>query len=177
MDWFLNGYFQALTSLIAISGLALSIFNSWYMWKRDKKELYFEAFFLQSSDPRWGEVHVSFANKSLRPITIKEYGFKYVSSSASKMVEPKDVEIKKSHYDELIKLATSEQYSYAVYFVKSAGNIKTAESNFMLKAIPYAIDTEGQLYTGAPFKHPANFVFFLPKSDTDKDNKSEHQQG
>ena len=39
MDWFLNGYFQALTSLIAISGLALSIFNSWYMWKRDKKSV------------------------------------------------------------------------------------------------------------------------------------------
>ena len=177
MSWFWGNFGGVITTVLAIYGAVLSSLNFWHTRKRDKKELYFEAFFLQSSDPRWGEVHVSFANKSLRPITIKEYGFKYVSSSASKMVEPKDVEIKKSHYDELIKLATSEQYSYAVYFVKSAGNIKTAESNFMLKAIPYAIDTEGQLYTGAPFKHPANFVFFLPKSDTDKDNKPEHQQG
>ena len=177
MDWFLDIFRGDITTVIAITSLALSIFNSWYMWKRDKKGLYFEAFFLPSSDPRWGDVLVSFANKSLRPITIKEYGFKYVPLSASKMVEPKDVKIKRSLYDELIKLATSEQYSYAVHFVKSAGNIKTAESNFMLKAIPYAIDTEGQLYKGASFKHPANFVFFLPKSDTDKDNKSEHQQG
>lgn len=114
MDWFSTGYSQLITSLIAISTLAIMFFSFWHTRKRDKKELYFEAFFLQSSDPRRGEVHVSFANKSLRPITIKEYGFKYVSSSASKMVEPKDVEIKKSHYDELIKLATSEQYSYAV---------------------------------------------------------------
>lgn len=37
MDWFSNGYSQLITSLIAISGLAISFFSFWHMRKRDKK--------------------------------------------------------------------------------------------------------------------------------------------
>jgi len=176
MDWLWDNIVGVITTVLAIYSAVLSSLNFWHMWERDKKELYIEAFFLQSLLPDWGDVFVSIANKSLRPITIKEYGFKYVPSSASKMVEPRDYKIKMIRYDKLIKLTTSEQYSYRVDFKKYVGNLKTAESNFMLKAVPYVIDTEGQRYKGPPFKHPANFVFLLPESDTDKDNKSERQK-
>lgn len=155
MAWLWDNIVGVITTVLAIYGAVLSSLNYWHMRKRYKKELYIEASFHQSSNSAWSYVQVYIANKSLRPITIKEYGFKYASSSDSKLLEPGDLKI--NLFGTPIKLATSEQFSYRIDF-----NLTKSKSNFMLKAIPYAIDTEGQRYTGVAFNHPDNFVFIRP---------------
>jgi len=155
MDWLWDNIVGVITTVLAIYGAVLSSLNFWHMWERDKKELYIEAFFLQSLLPDWGDVFVSIANKSLRPITIKEYGFKYVPSSASKMVGPQEDDVNRKF--PVILTQTSDQFSYDVpccYFA----NEKEKFHHFDACAIPYAIDNEGQKYNGTPLQHPIYFV-------------------
>ena len=169
MAWLWDNTVGVITTVPAIYGAVLSSLNFWHMRKRDKKELYIEANFIQSSDVEANTATITVVNKSLRPITIKEIGLKYDASVELKLSNPVDYE------DDALrlpaKLETSDQFSYDVpccYFAKE----KEKAHHFDTSAVPYAIDNEGQRYKGTPFKHR---VFFIqdPNSGTGKDGKSE----
>ena len=163
MSWFSNGYLQPLTPLIVILGLAISFFSFWHTKKRDKKELYIKSE-IKTESSSSDEIKDKYAiitivNKSLRPIAIDKIGFKYAFSFGAKSLKHKNFET--GAFINHKKLDTSEVFYYYFNFKYSVDTPEDTNSNSMLKAIPYVIDTEGERYKGEPFKHPANFVFYL----------------
>lgn len=164
MDWLWNNFGGVITMVLAVYGALLSSLNFWHMWKRDKKELYIKAIFRQVTDGTPSYIEFYIVNKSLRPITIKEYGFKYAASPVSKLIKPADCD--GNPIEPPRKLNTSEECHTVILLGDYANHPYEADlnriTNFMLKAVPYVIDTEEQRYRGQPFKHPANF-YFNPK--------------
>ena len=164
MDWFWENIVGVITTVLAVYGAFLSSLNFWHMWKRDKKELYIKAIFREVTDGGTSYVEFHIVNKSLRPITIKEFGFKYASSPVSKLLKHPDYN--SNTLEPLRKLNTSEE-CYAVILLWNYANHAyrvdlNRINNSMVKAVPYVIDTEEQRYRGKPFKHPAKF-YLNPK--------------
>ncbi len=173
MDWFWDNFGGVVTTVLAIYGAFLSSLNCWHMWKRDKKELYFDINSNQAYDEGSTNVIINIVNNSLRPVAIKEIGLKYKRSFEDRLSKP-------VHFDGVsvilpARLETSDQLRYLCNCLYFAGENEQPH-NIEAIAVPYAIDTEGQRYKGAPFKHYVSFIS-CSKSDTDTDNKSEHQQG
>ncbi|MBI0168981.1 MULTISPECIES: hypothetical protein [Bartonella] len=155
MAWLWDNIVGVITTVLAIYGAVLSSLNFWHMRKRDKKELYIEANFIQSSYVEANIATITVVNKSLRPITIKEIGLKYDPSVEPKLSKPVDYENDAARLP--AKLETSDQFSYDVpccYFA----NEKEKFHHFDTCAVPYAIDNEGQKYNGTPLQHPIYFV-------------------
>lgn len=174
MSWFWDNFGGVITTVIAIYGAFLSSLNFWYMWKRDRKKLYIKAIYNPSNNVNYNNVEITVISGTRRPIIIEDVGLKYPTS-----FEPKISKIINVYYDPAIselpkKLEIGEKYSCS--FLCSYYDDKNEKCYSVdVSAVPYAIDTEGQQYVGEPLKHQ---VFFIPcsKSDTDKDNKSEHQK-
>ena len=155
MSWLWDNITGVITTVLAIYGAVLSSLNFWHMRKRDKKELYIEANFIQSSDVEANTATITVVNKSLRSITIKEIGLKYDSSVELKLSKPVDYENDALRLP--VKLETSDQFNYDIpccYFA----NEKEKAHHFDTSAVPYAIDNEGQRYKGTPLQHPIYFV-------------------
>jgi len=157
MAWLWDNIVGVITTVLAIYGAVLSSLNFWHMRKRDKKELYIEANFIQSSYVEANIATITVVNKSLRPITIKEIGLKYDPSVEPKLSKPVDYENDAARLP--AKLETSDQFSYDVPCYYSANQNDKAD-HFDTIAVPYAIDNEGQRYKGAPLEHR---VFFMAR--------------
>ena len=163
MDWFWNNFGGVITTVLAVYGAFLSSLNFWHTRKRDKKELYIKSEIKteSSSSDKIKDKYaiITIVNKSLRPIAIDKIGFKYAYSFGAKSLKHKNFET--GAFINHKKLDTSEVFYYYFNFKYSVDTPEDTNSNSMLKAIPYVIDTEGERYKGEPFKHPANFVFYL----------------
>ena len=180
MDWFLNGYFQALTSLIAISGLALSIFNSWYMWKRDKKSVMVTLELKRLEDKRHHKagLRIKVVNKGYRPVAIAKIAIQ--ESDGRDMPEPQEDVVNRKFPVILTQSLETSVIIRDSSFI--ASRVKNCEFT------PYAVDNEGQRFLGAtcswddiaPLVAPEFYTGTDNKSetkpDTDTGNKSEHQQ-
>ena len=157
MDWFWNNFGGVITTVLAVYGAFLSSLNFWHTRKRDKKELYIKSELSSGNNTKYESATITIVNKSLRPIAINKIGFKYAYSFTSKSLKHKNFET--GSFTHPRKLGTAEVLRYRFDFKYAAGTTEDVNSNRMLKAVPYVIDTEGQRYKGEPFRHPANFYF------------------
>ena len=155
MDWFLNNFGGVITTVLAVYGAVLSSLNFWHTRKRDKKELHIEAISKPLSDNFFDYVRITVANKSLRPIAIKEIGLEYKPSFKARLSKP--VGMDRVFVRMPAKLETSDLLNYDCNCRYHAGKNEdpyTIEAS----AVPYVIDTEGQRYKGAPLKHLVYFI-------------------
>lgn len=155
MAWFLDYIWPLVTPVFAVCGVALSIFNTWYNYRRDKKELYITATFDENNRVEFNSVSITVVNKSLRPITVKEIGLKYETSVEPKLSNPVDIEEDSVRLP--LKLDVSDEFVYCVpccYFM----NKNEDASRLVTIAVPYAVDNEGERYNGVPLKHTVYFV-------------------
>ena len=181
MDWFSNGYSQLITSLIAISGLALSIFNSWYMWKRDKKSVMVTLELKRLEDKRHHKagLRIKVVNKGYRPVAIAKIAIQ--ESDGRDMPEPQEDVVNRKFPVILTQSLETSVIIPNYNFI--ASRVKNYEFT------PYAVDNEGQRFLGAtcswddiaPLVAPEFYTGTDNKSETKPDtgtnNKPEHQLG
>lgn len=173
-----NGYFQLLTSLIAVYGAVLSTFNFLHLRKRDKKSVMVTLELKRLEDKRH--------HKSGLPIKVVNNGYRPVAIAKIAVQESDGRDIPGPQEDDVNRkfpVILTQSLETSV-IIPNYNFIASGEENY--KFTPYAVDNEGQRFFGttrswddiAPLVLPEFYTGTDNKSetkpDTDKDNKSEH---
>ena len=165
MDWFLNGYFQALTSLIAISGLAFSFFSFWHTKKRDKKSVMvtLELKRLENKRHHKSGLRIKVVNKGYRPVAISKIGI--LESDGRDMPEPHEDDVNRK-----FPVILTQSLETSV-IIRDSSFIASRVEN--CEFTPYAVDNEGQRFLGTTRSWEDIAPLVAPEFYTGTDNKSE----
>lgn len=174
MEWNWANILGVITPLIAVCGMALSIFNTWYNYRRDRIKISVKSDMEKviATEVDYYLLKLSIVNLSHRPVTITEMGF--MSTDGERLTFPKGVEdtrmkryylsLSKAPYDISespdikepadSKLPQKLLISDKVEYNRLTQTVLKHENGSMQSRtlIPYGVDSEGNIYKGRPVK-------------------------